>query len=530
MGRRTWEHNQDSTRETTYDALGRLSTVTDIDTGRSLEYQYDASGNRTRLTILPDNQVTTYAHDARGQLIRLTDPEGGEYRFARDALGRRTVTSYPNGIARHTVYDAASQILGLVYVDGDGALLDLFGYTYDTSGNRTAKLLLNGSAEQYGYDALNRLTSATYPSGRVVRYTHDAVGNRLSMTEGASGAGTGTGSIPEPCPGDRDCDAVPDIMDNCPYIANPDQQDSDSDTTALNFSGARGVWLFEQSEGSTALDSVGSNHGTLVNDPTRIAGRFGRALGFDGVNDRVGSSSSAQARVTRSFTMELWAYPEAEHPITPESTSGRVGDMRHAVFATQGKQAYGSGHAGAGLSVGTNGISVLEHASFYLPTVLVWEHPVEGWTHIAAVYDDGTPSLYVNGSQVKTGLRSGRIVHPSAHLGGDYRGNNYGFYQGKLDDFAVYDRALDPSTIYRHARQGLYGDGLGDACDPCPYEGDPSCVPLTCQDGDGDGYGVQGASSCPASPTSADFDCTGMWRYRSSVKIAFMVAISLGAS
>ena len=43
----------------------------------------------------------------------MTDPEGGVYRFVHDALGRRTHTSYPNGMTLDNTYDAASRILRL---------------------------------------------------------------------------------------------------------------------------------------------------------------------------------------------------------------------------------------------------------------------------------------------------------------------------------------------------------------------------------------------------------------------------------
>src|SRR5207237_10115869 len=75
---------------------------------------------------------------------------------------------------------------------------------------------------------------------------------------------------------------------------------------------------------------------------------------------------------------------------------------------------------------------------------------------------------------------------------------------GVMDEPAVFQRVLSASEVQQHA-QGLFGDKLGDACDPCKDSADPSCRPTTCVDADGDGYGIQGASACPGGVDK--FDC-----------------------
>jgi YD repeat-containing protein len=61
----------------------------------------------------------------------MTDPEGGVYRFAHDALGRRTHTSYPNGMTLENSYDAASRVLSMVYRRANREVIESFTYTYD---------------------------------------------------------------------------------------------------------------------------------------------------------------------------------------------------------------------------------------------------------------------------------------------------------------------------------------------------------------------------------------------------------------
>lgn len=95
--------------------------------------------------------------------------------------------------------------------------------------------------------------------------------------------------------------------------------------------------------------------------------------------------------IMNTFTMEVWINPTARHSIDWESTSGTDGvyGENYVVFPPHGDWTWGDGHAGAGISAGTNGVSVYEHASDYMPALLVWEGTVKGLTHVVVVYRSG---------------------------------------------------------------------------------------------------------------------------------------------
>ena len=59
-------------------------------------------------------------------------------------------------------------------------------------------------------------------------------------------------------------------------------------------------WKFEEDNGTTAYDSVGSNDGTLVNSPTWTTGIIDGALSFDGVDDFI--------EVPYSSTLDIGTY------------------------------------------------------------------------------------------------------------------------------------------------------------------------------------------------------------------------------
>ncbi|MBC8146169.1 MAG: LamG domain-containing protein [bacterium] len=191
------------------------------------------------------------------------------------------------------------------------------------------------------------------------------------------------------------------------------------------------------------------------------------ALRFNGQSDFVAMAQTATA--TNSFTMEMWAKPTATHEIDVESLEGYAGidGQRYAVFPSHGNLDWGAGHAGAGISIGTNGVSVYEHAGNYIPAVLVHETEISGWTHVAVVYRKGTPLLYINGELVRIGRPSPyRFVHPSTgdshrgYMSSGIGGGYYGWYAGDLDNVRVWARAVDTEAMRKHLGTNVQGEGL----------------------------------------------------------------------
>lgn len=184
------------------------------------------------------------------------------------------------------------------------------------------------------------------------------------------------------------------------------------------------------------------------------------ALRFDGVDDCVAVGWGKFPNVTNNFTIELWVKPTAARAVTVESVSGTAGasGQRFAIFPEQGSVVYGVGnHAGVGLSVGTNGVSVMEHAGGYLPAVLVYSNDITGWTHTALVYSNHVPLLYLNGTLVRTGQVSSQAVHPGASMGGvtEPPWNQFGPFAGEIQDLRIWSTPLDAATIQTWMNQSL---------------------------------------------------------------------------
>jgi RNA polymerase sigma factor (sigma-70 family) len=212
------------------------------------------------------------------------------------------------------------------------------------------------------------------------------------------------------------------------------------------------------------FDLAGSSHGTRGGSVAFAPGRCGAAFAFPDGKGVV--RAGRPAALVNTFTLAVWVNPTAPRAAAAERSDLYAGvrGQRYAVFPTHGGEA-GKGMVGCGISVGTNGIGVFEHTDDYCPCVLAHDTPVKGWTHVAVVYAQGRPTLYVNGEAVKTGVRSAWAVFPGTYFGDPDTG--YGPYRGLLDEPMLFDRALSgpeiKATIRVTQRDPRAGVSLSDA-------------------------------------------------------------------
>ncbi len=117
-----------------------------------------------------------------------------------------------------------------------------------------------------------------------------------------------------------------------------------------------------------------------------------------------------------TFTMAGWVKPDTEIALPDEVKNGVNAlsvERNDVVYPAPGHEVWNDMDAGAGFGAGINGITVSEHTANYLPALLVYPVPITGWTHVVVVYQDNTPSLWINGRLVHKGLKSSKIVHGS---------------------------------------------------------------------------------------------------------------------
>jgi hypothetical protein len=106
-----------------------------------------------------------------------------------------------------------------------------------------------------------------------------------------------------------------------------------------------------------------------------------------------------------TFTYEFWVMPESVHRIDKQSCD-KPADVNGKNYIIGPGHGESDNEAGVSVSVGLNGITIYEHAKKNIYAVLVYKAIIKHLIHIAVVYDDREPQLYINGKFVKKGERS----------------------------------------------------------------------------------------------------------------------------
>ncbi len=195
------------------------------------------------------------------------------------------------------------------------------------------------------------------------------------------------------------------------------------------------AYSFAAGSGATVKDSSGLNNtGTLSGATWTLAGRFGAALSFDGVNDLVTINDAGALDLTTSMTLEAW--------VLPTTSSG----WRTVIMKEQPSQLTYALYTATGSSTNFPAGEIRTGAVVYdteAPTALA----VNTWSHLATTYDGATLRLYVNGVQVASRARAGAIETSAGALriGGNSVWGEY--FQGRIDEVRVYNRALTAAQI-----------------------------------------------------------------------------------
>lgn len=211
--------------------------------------------------------------------------------------------------------------------------------------------------------------------------------------------------------------------------------------------------------GTTWTDLSGNNYNaTLFNGVTYSSSNNG-ILNFDGVDDV--ANLVPDNTLINTFSFGGWFKTSIAHEIDVESistTSGTSG-QKYVFGAAQNNPG-----SGAGLSIGTNGVSVYEHSAGYMPPIAVYSSIIDaGWNYVMVVYDNKQPSIYLNGVLVHIGLMSPKsVVYAPYQIGG----GSYGNFNGSVGEVRIYNRALLASEILQNfnALKTRYSDVTLTSC------------------------------------------------------------------
>ena len=187
---------------------------------------------------------------------------------------------------------------------------------------------------------------------------------------------------------------------------------------------------FDEGSGSIAVDRSGLGHHGTLSGPTRVAGRFGGALAFDGVDDLVLVSDTAALRLSTAMTVEAWIWTSSA-PTRKQTLVDKAGSYFLAAALA----------SASGPAVGGTFGSQTAAAQAVNPV------PIGEWVHVAGTYDSSTLVLYRNGLLVASANRSSHLANSTSALRLGGTGAAGEAFQGLLDEVRLYNRVLTQAEI-----------------------------------------------------------------------------------
>src|SRR3989344_4176135 len=169
---------------------------------------------------------------------------------------------------------------------------------------------------------------------------------------------------------------------------------SNTQTAAVSGTGSGLIahYMFDD----TANDSAGSNHGTISGGATYAEGKIGKAISFDGSDDRVNLGSDFVG--TSAATVSAWIYARSFGELNAGEIIGN-NKIRLRVNSFLSRFSFTSNNFTNGAVAANNSVALNQ------------------WIHITATRDaDGVANMYVNGVLSGTANQNSGTPAPGTSL------------------------------------------------------------------------------------------------------------------
>lgn len=192
-------------------------------------------------------------------------------------------------------------------------------------------------------------------------------------------------------------------------------------------------WKFDEAKGAIAHDSISNKHGDIYG-ATWATGVSGTSLNFDGRDDYVQSTRNIDQEGSTDITMAAWVYPTSTSPGRHQVISTDNGGFDWGILrqGDQWRVFTGDGSWDSGFTVDLN-----------------------MWQHIAAVFKpDEDAIFYKNAASHLRGFAPATDANDSNIAIGNNPGPWDEYFQGKIDEVAIYNKALSTKNIEKLYRKG----------------------------------------------------------------------------
>jgi len=228
---------------------------------------------------------------------------------------------------------------------------------------------------------------------------------------------------------------------------------------APNNLGLVGYWSFEDATGTIATDFSGNgNSGTLTNMETTdwVNGKVGKALDFDGSNERVEVGNNFSLQLTSGFSTSAWikrtSGSNAYQGVYGKYDQDNLAGWFWTFYTDNNKLKFGFRLNGGNYWSASSNTVFVNNV----------------WYHIAFVYlgDGSTPRLWINGAE-ETSLTTWLVAGDALNGFTDSNtiltiGEEEGFtdtnkyFPGQIDEVRIYNRTLSATEVADlYARTGF---------------------------------------------------------------------------
>ena len=211
--------------------------------------------------------------------------------------------------------------------------------------------------------------------------------------------------------------------------------------------GPAAYWRLDETGGTSAADQTGTNPGTysnvLLNQPGALSSDSNRSASFDGTQSYVRVPASASLNMTSAVTVEFWAkrrtISNGYQVLVGKPGDGRSKYENYSVWLTPSNKV--TAYFGNGKSV-----------------VSVQTPPITdtNWHYFVVTDNGSTVRMYLDGAlkqETTTTLQLTANNQP-LNLGRSNDSNGF-FFNGWLDEVAIYPTALSAPTILAHYNRAI---------------------------------------------------------------------------
>jgi hypothetical protein len=209
--------------------------------------------------------------------------------------------------------------------------------------------------------------------------------------------------------------------------------------SVLGTSGLVSYWRLGETSGTAASDSRGSNNGTYtggftLNQGGALTGDSNPSVAVNGSTGYVNVPNASNLSPSSALSVEAWVYPTVG-----TSTQRWVSKFNQYTLRLMSTQ-----KAQLELGIGAGFPSVTDSSNLSLNT----------WHHVVGTYDGATMKLYVDGSQKASAAQTGAVTQSSNALTLSSLSGSSEFFNGRLDEVAIYNRALSATEVQTHYTAG----------------------------------------------------------------------------